>query len=125
MPNQIPFGSKSFQERNPHLFAQTVAAATTKAVKVESELHEQIERYCTERGYLYIHSRMDAPTTIQVGTPDFAVFMPGAKSVFIECKAKGGKTTTEQLSKIAHARKLGFRAEVVDNFEDARKVMEE
>ena len=50
--------------------------------------------------------------------------MPMAMTVFLECKAKGGKTTVEQLAKISHARKLGYIAEVVDNFTDAYQVIE-
>jgi ferredoxin-thioredoxin reductase catalytic subunit len=94
------------------------------AVQRERDLHDAIECYCRERGLLFIHPRMDRASTIQAGTPDFAIFMPGAKAVFLECKAKGGKTTTAQLAKIAHARKLGFTAEVVDSFADAQRLLE-
>ena len=125
MPDQIPTGSKSFQLLNPHLFqGLREHAATPKAVLVERDLHDEIEKYCRGRGYFYIHSRMDVPSTIQVGTPDFVIFMPGQRTVFLECKAKSGKTTTEQNTKLAHARKFGFPAGVVDNMEDARYAIE-
>ena len=92
-------------------------------VQRESDLHDDIERHCREKGYLYIHSRMDRESTIQVGHPDWTIFMPDHKACFIECKKRGAKATTGQLSKIAHARKLGFVAEIVDNFEDAKSAM--
>lgn len=67
---------------------------------------------------------MDKPSRGPIGFPDFVIFMPMAMTVFLECKAKGGKTTVEQLAKISHARKLGYIAEVVDNFTDAYQVIE-
>lgn len=98
--------------------------STSKAVERERDLHDDIEALCKSRGYLYRHDRMDRPTTGQVGFPDFAIFMPGARCCFLECKAKGRKATMEQLSKLAHARKFGFMAEVVDNYSDALAVIE-
>ena len=92
---------------------------TSKAVESENDLHKEIIEYCERQGWLYIHARMDMPSTIQVGHPDLSIFMPGRKVVFIECKARKSKTSDEQLIKVAHARKLGFVAEIVDNFGDA------
>jgi len=89
----------------------------------ERDLHDQIEAHCLSNGWLYIHSRMDKPSTIQVGTPDFIIFEPMAITTFIECKARNGKTTTKQLEKLAHAKKLGYTAEAVDNFESFLEVM--
>lgn len=97
---------------------------TSKAVEIEGDLHDQIDEHCRQQGYLVIHARMDMPSTIAVGHPDFTIFMPEMKCCFIECKAKGKKATIDQLSKIAHARKLGFVAEIVDNFDDAKSVIE-
>lgn len=91
----------------------------SKAAERERDLHDDIEALCKSRGYLYRHDRMDRPTTGQVGFPDFAIFMPGSKVCFLECKAKRGKATVEQLANLAHARKLGFTAEIVDNYADA------
>jgi hypothetical protein len=90
----------------------------------ERELHDDIEAYCLSMGWLYRHDRMDKPTTGQVGWPDFVIFMPDRKVCFIECKKRGGKATTAQLAKLAHARKLGFVAEIVDNKPDAIQAMD-
>jgi hypothetical protein len=38
----------------------------------------------------------------------------------LECKAKGKKATVSQLATLAHAKKFGFTAEIVDNFADAK-----
>lgn len=98
--------------------------STSKAVERERDLHDDIEALCKYRGYLYRHDRMDRPTTGQVGWPDWTIFMPGTRVVFLECKARKSKATIEQLSKLAHARKFGFAAEVVDNYSDALAVIE-
>lgn len=97
---------------------------TQNAVDREGDLHDEIIKHCESKGYLFFHQRMDKPSHGPAGFPDFVIFTPMAMTYFIEAKAKGGKTSTEQLAKLAHARKLGYTAEVVDNFEDAKKVIE-
>ena len=120
---QIPTGSKSFHALNPHLFltpqhspgsATGSAAGAGAGTERENVLHDQIEAFCRARGWLYRHDRMDKPTTGTVGFPDFAIFMPGARTVFLECKRPGGKATPQQLASLAHARRLGFVAEIVE-----------
>lgn len=98
---------------------------TNKAVERERDLHDDIEAHCREQGYLYRHDRMDMPTTGQVGWPDWSIFLPNTKVIFLECKSRKGKATTAQLACLAHAKKFGFRAEIVDNFADAKKIMDE
>lgn len=121
---EIPTGSKSFARLNPHLFVEQRPRAAAVPVERERDLHDQIEDYCRARGWFYAHSRMDAPSTIAVGFPDFAIFMPGARTVFLECKRPGGKATPAQMQKLAHARKLGFVAETVESLEAALAAIE-
>lgn len=82
----------------------------------EGDLHGQIIEYCESKGWLYRHDRMDKPTT-QIGFPDFVIFQPMQKTTFIECKARGKKATIEQLSVLAHAKKLGYKTGVVDSMD--------
>lgn len=98
--------------------------STSKAVERERDLHDAIEALCKSRGYLYRHDRMDKPTTGQVGWPDWTIFLPNTRVVFLECKAKRGKTTVDQLAKLAHAEKFGFTSSVVDNYQDALRIIE-
>ena len=98
---------------------------TPKAVERERDLHDAIEDYCRSRGYLYRHDRMDAPTTGQVGWPDWLICLPNTRVVMLECKSRRGKATPAQLACLAHAKKFGFTAEIVDNFADAKKIIEE
>ncbi len=116
--------SEATRKRNPEFFGITAKAVVpSKAVVKERDLHEEIEEYCKGQGWLICHSRMDRPSTIAVGFPDFAIFMPGARTCFLECKAPGKKATTEQLAKLAHAKKLGFIAEIVESMEAAREAI--
>jgi hypothetical protein len=122
--------SESTRKRNPELYGLQMPTdikpdkRTKRAVKNEGDLHDELESHCTAQGYLCAHSRMDVPSTIAVGFPDFVIFMPERKTCFLECKSKTGKATIKQLGKIAHARKLGYVAEIVDNMPDALAAIE-
>jgi hypothetical protein len=118
--------SKSLARLNPQLFQGGIhrPASSIKQPESERALHDQIEALARENGWLYVHSRMDCPSTIQVGFPDFALFLPGSKTIFLECKRPGGKPTTAQLAKLAHARKLGFTAEIVTSMEEVLKAIQ-
>lgn len=102
-----------------------VKAPSGSAVERERDLHEAVEAYCKSKGYLYRHDRMDAPTTGQVGWPDWLICLPNTRVVMLECKSRRGKATPAQLACLAHAKKFGFTAEIVDNFADAKKIIEE
>jgi predicted type IV restriction endonuclease len=84
----------------------------------EADLHDKIEDYCTSKGWMTCHSRMDRPTTTQLGIPDFIVAADGGITYWIEAKRKGSKPTPNQLARIAWAKKLGHRAAIVWSFEE-------
>lgn len=86
---------------------------------LERDLHDQIIDLCRSRGWFYVHSRMDRKSTTGVGTPDFVIALPGGATLWLECKRKGGKTTTEQAAALAQLRRNGHLACVVDSFEAA------
>ena len=123
--------AKGFVETSPGVWVKRGDGAPvissvimTAPVTRERDLHDQIEAYLRERGYLYRHDRMDRATTGQVGWPDFTIFMPHKRVLFLECKAKGKKATTAQLSTIAHSKKFGFTAKIVDNFASTKLLIE-
>lgn len=97
---------------------------TAAAVERESDLHDEVEKHCRARGYLYFHQRMDRPAQGLVGFPDFAIWMPEKRFCVLELKSAIGKASKDQLDTIAWFRKFGFTAEIVDNFTDAIRVME-
>lgn len=79
---------------------------------LEGELQEKIVAECVRRGWYFIRSRMDMPTTNAKGTPDFIIFSHNA--VFaVECKSGNKKLTKEQLGVQAWFKKLGQTYRVV------------
>ena len=102
----------------------TVARPSGQGCSDESGLHDAILGYCRARGWRVHHSRMDRPATCGVGTPDFAIAMPGGRTVWIECKTAKGKVSTEQAAWIADLRKLGHVAHVVRSFTEFLQVVE-
>lgn len=72
-------------------------------------LHEQIMQHCNSQWprWKYIHSRTDQKSTVEVGSHDFTVFIPGGKTLCVECKAKGGKFSNEQLAWAHEMKALG------------------
>lgn len=107
---------------DPVAMAQFCAPAHTagkpirnRASKGERAIHDEIEQFLRLRGWYYVHSRMDKPTTCAVGTPDFIVCMPDRNGcgifVAIECKLPGEKTSTDQEEHIER---------IIDNDGEAR-----
>lgn len=96
--------------------ARRLPAPARSAGKVETreaDLHDQILAECRRRGWLVIHSRMDKPSTVQIGSPDFVVAADRGRTFYIEAKARTGKLRPEQRAWLAWASRLGHRAAVV------------
>lgn len=85
----------------------------------ESALHEHIIARCKTLGWHYVHARMDRRSSIGIGCCDFYLFAPCGRVVCVECKAKNGKMTTEQLGVRAHLLRLGFEHRIVRSLEEA------
>jgi hypothetical protein len=89
-----------------------------QGVKLESELHDQIESELKRRRWYYVHSRMDKPTTTALGVTDFIIAIPEngemhARTLWLEAKRHGAKLTKEQ-NIVRHILKSGgHRHEVV------------
>ena len=90
----------------------------SEPVEKESDLHDDIIRFCRAHGLYYVHSRMDRATTQAKGVSDFVIAVDGGVTVWIEAKAKRGKVTTEQLATIAHLKRLGHAAAICYNMAD-------
>ena len=87
--------------------------SVSPAVRRERGLHDEIIFECNRRGWLTIHSRMDLPSTVQVGCPDFLILADGGRTFLVEAKSRDGKLRPEQAAWLAWAHKLGHRAAVV------------
>jgi hypothetical protein len=77
-----------------------IAASTEPVIQSESDLHDQIIEECKNRGWLYVHSRMDKPTTTACGVTDFIIATTDGRTLWIECKREGVKLTPEQRATI-------------------------
>ena len=90
-------------------------------MKEERRLHDEFEKYLIDHNYLYIHSRMDKPTTNQVGLPDFVVFTGYGQVCLIEFKTATGKVRPKQkvyFDKLAHR---GYSVKIARSVQEAVK----
>lgn len=89
-------------------------------------LHEQIMEFCDAQWprWKFIHSRTDQKSTVEVGSHDFTIFLPNGKTLCVECKAKGGKLSNEQLAWAKELSMLGHGVHVVFSLEEFKKVVE-
>ncbi len=76
-------------------------------VEREKDLHDAILAECRHRGWITIHARMDRPSTLEVGSPDFIILGSRGRVFIIEAKSKTGKLTKAQQILRAWAHKLG------------------
>lgn len=98
-------------------------ASTLNPVSLEADLHGQIEAYCKGKGWLVVHSRLDRPTTVAVGTVDFIIAADGGRTYWVEVKRHKGKCTTAQLGTIAWLQKLGQTAAICWSMDDFLKLV--
>lgn len=109
--------------RNPDLFAGTVSARPAEAVGVEAELHEAIRKVCLSRGWIPLHSRMDAATGRMKGEPDFIILAEFPTAYLVECKTKTGKLSPDQVAFAHWAQRLGWTVHVVRSMKEFEEVI--
>lgn len=98
-------------------------ALSDEPVTKESDLHQDIIDLCKRRGWFYVRSRMDRRTTQAIGVPDFIVAADGGKTIWIECKAKGNKPSSEQLATITFLKAKGHAAAICYNMADVMELV--
>ena len=84
----------------------------------EKKIHDQILAECALRGWLVIHSRMDMPSSVAIGCPDFVILTEGGRTLLVEAKSRTGKLRPEQRAWLAWAQKLGHPAAVVRSVQE-------
>ena len=84
----------------------------------EKKIHDQILAECAARQWLVIHSRMDMPSSVAIGCPDFVILTEGGRTLLVEAKSRTGKLRPEQRAWLAWAQKLGHPAAVVRSLQE-------
>lgn len=88
-------------------------------VEKEIPLHDEVIKFCRSQfpPWKFRHARTDKRTTEEIGVEDFSIFMPGGKTLHVECKAKDKKQTPEQLAWAKQLEMLNHKLHVVTSFE--------
>lgn len=94
------------------------AVVASEGCSDESKLHEQIIEACKQRGFYYVHSRMDRRTTTALGVVDFIVALDGGRTLWVEAKAGKRKPTREQAGTLLWLEQLGHKAVVCRSLTD-------
>lgn len=91
----------------------------------ERKLHEDIMDWCDSQWprWKYIHSRMDAKSTIQLGCQDFTIFGPHPICILVECKKKDGKIDPDQRNWIAEMKAIGWTVHVIRSMEEFKHIV--
>ena len=76
--------------------------------KEEEKIHRAIMDWLAQRGWLYLRARMDKRSPFPVGWPDFTVFLPNGRTVFLEVKTPTGKFGPLQLETLHALEDQGF-----------------
>jgi len=91
----------------------------SKAEQVsEKEMHRLFANWLNLQEFLFLEARMDKPSTIMEGWPDFTVFHKG-KTAFVELKVLGASLREEQAACIAALRQDGFAVAVCRSAQEA------
>lgn len=120
MTDKLPSNpSATLRALNKHLWpsaalrAATLPASEAAAPKAskwakgeERKLHDFFSTDLKRRGWPFIHSRMDKPSTIRKGWPDFTI-LHGGRVVCIEFKTEDGAPDQDQQECIAELQAAG------------------
>jgi len=91
---------------------------TTEVENIESSFQKKIVDWLTERGWQFVRSRMDRPTTTEIGVPDFIIAAPGGITFWVECKARTNKPSNAQRGWAKQLQMLGHKHAFVWNMTD-------
>lgn len=89
----------------------------------EDKLHEEVEKFCRDRRWAYVHSRMDKPTTTNLGVPDFIIFPPSPHVIILELKTATGKQRPDQLAWQCVLENQGHVYYIARNFEEFLSIL--
>lgn len=93
------------------------------AVDRESNLHADIFDECRRRGWIALHGSMSERTHRTPGEFDFVILADKGRAFLVECKARLGKLSPEQLAMKIHAEHLGHKPAVVRSMKEFLEVI--
>jgi len=95
------------------------------AAPLEIPLHNRIIKHCNEQfpRWVYLHANPAAKSTIRKGAADFTIFLPPGRVLCVECKARDGKLSQDQLIFIKEMEMVGTKVHVVDSFDEFLKLL--
>jgi len=114
--------SASVMKLNPHL-PPSVSKPPSKVAAREKDIHGEIIDECKARGWYYVHSRTDAPTTTALGVTDFIIARSGGVVWWVEVKRPGQKLTLEQAAVRVMLLHLNQNYALVHSLEEFRAAM--
>ncbi|MEI8288633.1 MAG: VRR-NUC domain-containing protein [Verrucomicrobiota bacterium] len=86
-------------------------------------LHRPIIEECKRRGWKYVHSDPTRPSTCGEGVCDFIIYADGGRMFHVECKARKGKLSLEQMAFIHWIEKLGHKCHVVTGMSEFMEIV--
>lgn len=97
------------------------------ATQRELPLHDDIIKHCLSQHprWKYIHANPAARSTIAKGAQDFTIFLPHGRTLCIECKAKDGKLSPDQLAWRLEMEMLGHTVHVIQSMGEFLKLVSE
>ena len=129
-PTQLLDMQVTVSENSPTQF-KDMGIRLTQDAKTQSEpyqgmewqLQRCVENYLQAKNLPYLHIRKAKGN--KAGWPDLTILMPNGKTVYIELKVKGGRTTHEQREFIKQARIYGHNVHICQNIEQVIKIVKE
>lgn len=83
----------------------------------EKKMHAKFEDWLRLRQITWVDSRMDRPSTIQEGHPDYTILYDN-RNLMVEFKVPGGKLSPAQEERIAALRRCGNKVVVCYSWEE-------
>ncbi len=114
-----------FQEMERRVASKVEARTDFSSTRVsrEKDLHEAILDACRQRQWIAFHGSMAHRAMRTPGEPDFVILAEDRRIFLIECKARDGKLTTEQLGIKMWAERLGHVIHVVRSVEQFLEIV--
>lgn len=118
IPPEVANKLTSDQKRSLGIYVPQDKPVASDAANDERELHNEILEHCKLNGFLAFHGSMAHRTFRTAGECDFHLLLPGGLVLFIECKTKNGKLSTDQLGVKMWMEKLGHTYHVVRSYSE-------